>query len=1149
MSDFLNCLQDQVLLCDGSMGVLIQMMPLHLEKDFWNKENCSEVLVLSRPDIIRDIHTRYYESGADMVETNTFGASEITLGEFGLADRCFEINKTAVEIAKEAASSFSDGRKRFVLGSIGPGTKLPSLDHIAYDALEKSYITQCEGLEAGGADAYLIETCQDMLQFKAAINAAKIAGAKRNIPILLQVTMETTGTMLTGADIAAAATVASSLDVNSFGLNCATGPLEMSPHIKWLSENWSALISVQPNAGLPERIDGKTLYPLTPAELARWHEKFISEYGVNIVGGCCGTMPEHILSVDNMLRRIGNGKRPAPVKRKIYPIKALASLYSSISQIQENAFFAIGERCNANGSKKFRDTINAEDWESIVSLAREQEKEGSHALDICVAYVGRNEKRDITEAVKALRGAVNIPLVIDSTDTSTIETALKLYGGKGIVNSINFEDGEGIAEERVKLAKKYGAGVVALTIDEKGMARCKEDKLAIAKRLYEFACIKHHLPPEDLFIDPLTFTICTGNVDDRGLAIETLEAIKLIHNELPRCQIVLGLSNVSFGLKPAARHVLNSVFLHHAMAAGMTSAILHVSKIKPLHLILEQEKNAAEDLIFNKDENALERFMALFEGRSEEASEKDQVQLTIEEALEKHIVDGERKGLEAALDEALKKYKPLDIINNILLSGMKTVGDLFGSGKMQLPFVLRSAETMKASVSYLEPFMEKTSKEAKAKMVLATVKGDVHDIGKNLVDIILTNNGYKVVNLGIKQPIADIMKAAKEEKADAVGMSGLLVKSTLVMKENLMEMTKEGFDIPVILGGAALTRAYVEDECIEAYDCGKVAYAKDAFDSLSMMEKIANNSFDDLLAERKAQKQEQEKKKQEVLAKVKAAKSERPETEDLKLKRSEITHNYKTPEPPFWGTRVVESVPLKNLIPYINQKSLFRLQWGYKYKSEAEEKELKSTLNKIIAKCDSEKILTPCAVYGYFKCASENEDIVIFDETGAKEITRFSFPRQKKDGGICIADFFKNINEKERDVIAFHAVTAGSTASIKERELFNNGDYENYLYLHGVSVEIAETMAEHIHKKVREELGFGAEDAEDMRSIFKQGYHGSRYSFGYPACPDLSQQSKILDLLKAERIGISLSDESQLYPEQSTTAIIVHHVKAKYFAV
>ncbi len=841
---FIERLRQRVLLCDGGTGTLIQAEEWDVDKDFLGLENCSEILCRTRPDFVRKLHRVYFEAGADCVETNTFGANKVVFAEFDLVAQTYELNRLAAELAREVADEFTTPEwPRYVLGSMGPGTKLPSLGHIGYDTLEDSYYEQARGLLDGGVDAFLLETHQDLLTMKAGINAIKRARAEKGMsradaPIFAQVTIETTGTMLVGSDIGCAVTALAAMDVDAIGLNCATGPTEMAEHVQYLGENWPGLISIMPNAGLPMLVEGRTEYPLSPEELAGWQQRFVEEDGVNLIGGCCGTTPAHIARLRAMLSERAD---PAPRKRQIVLTPAVSSLYTSVPLRQENAVFAVGERSNANGSKKFRDLLGAEDWDALVGIGREQVKEGSHALDVCVAYVGRPEASDMIQVVTRYRGQITVPLVIDSTETPVLETALKLIGGKSIINSINFEDGEEKAEKVLGYAKKFGAGVVALTIDEGGMAKEVDHKLAIAHRLYDFAVGRHGLPASDLLFDPLTFTICTGVEEDRDHGKNTLDAIERIAREFPDCQILLGLSNISFGLNAAARHVLNSVFLHHAQRRGMTAAIIHVSKIVPLHKIDEAHRQAAEDLIFNvrrDGRDPLLYFVDLFKDVQAAAAVKVKAE-TVEEALKQRIIDGDKKGLEDDLREALKKYRPLDIINELLLDGMRVVGELFGSGQMQLPFVLQSAETMKAAVAFLEPLMERADGQQKGTLVLATVKGDVHDIGKNLVDIILTNNGYRVINLGIKQPLTNILEAALEHRADAVGMSGLLVKSTVIMKENLEEMKRQGVDIPVLLGGAALTRRYVEGDCRAAYTApDKVHYAKDAFGGLKLMNTI-----------------------------------------------------------------------------------------------------------------------------------------------------------------------------------------------------------------------------------------------------------------------------------------------------------------------
>ena len=1114
----LDALQDRVLLFDGGMGTQIQGFNLPL-KDYDGLENCSEILNLTRPDVIREIHSRYFAAGSDIVETNTFGASPWVLAEFGLQDDTEEINSEAAYIAKMAAGKFTtEARPRYVAGSIGPGTRLPSLGHITWDEMFSGYKRQVHGLMAGGVDLIIVETCQDPLQKKCAVAAIMEVFKElgRRVPVIVQVTIETTGTMLLGTDISAAATILDPYDITAIGLNCATGPLEMASHVQWLSRNSNKLISVQPNAGLPQLVDGKTCYPLSPRELAQWHGRFIRDYGVNFVGGCCGTTPDHIRAASEVVLRA------KPVKRNPEWIPSAASLYQPQPLKLDADVLAIGERTNANGSRQFKRLLDAQDWDGMVGMAKQQLKTGSHAIDVCTAFVGKDEKSDMSELIFRLNTAAQGPIVVDSTEVPVLEAALKRIGGKAIVNSINLEDGEEKLEQIVALCRKHGAGVIALTIDEEGMAKTAERKLQIAERIYDLAVNRGGMKPEDILFDPLTFTLATGNEDDRKLGLKTIQGIKLIKERFPECGIVLGLSNISFGFKPEARQVLNSVFTHFAKEAGMTAAIIHADKIVPLHKIPEDQKNACEELIFDhryEGHDPLQVFLALFAEVKEEKPVR-QVDLPVEERLKERIVDGDRNGIESDLTEALRGHTALDIVNTILLDGMKTVGDLFGSGQMQLPFVLQSAETMKTAVAFLEPHMEKKDGPAKGTMVLATVRGDVHDIGKNLVDIILSNNGYKVVNLGIKQPVDQIIKAAKEHNADSIGMSGLLVKSTVIMKENLEEMRRQGIKTPVVLGGAALTRSYVEDDCSVAYG-RKVTYARDAFTGLRFMENMGAI--------------------EEEPVQPKSRNRSRPVPHDPR-DAEEIK-----PYPPLdfpQCTRVMELSP-SAIVPYLNTDVLFKHQWGFLKKgmtTEEHKAQLRDVatpkLREMLREAESSGTIAPRAVFGTFRVKKHGDSLEFEDGT------RLDFPRQaRSDGpGLCLVDYLN-----DEDMVGLMAVTIGDKISDATRRLFEDNKYTEYLYLHGLGAEATEATAEYMHHSVRHQWEIAGKDALEISSFFRKQYQGCRYSWGYPAVPDMADQRKVLRLLGADRIGISMDDDEQLYPELSTCSIILHHPQAHWF--
>ncbi|MGQ9650416.1 MAG: methionine synthase [Phycisphaerae bacterium] len=1152
-SAFLRALDERILVLDGAMGTSVHAFDLP-PSDYQGRENCTEILCLTRPDVIGEIHARFLGVGCDAVETNTFGANKIVLAEFGLAGQTRELNRAAVRIAREACRRFSTpDHPRFVIGSIGPGTKLPSLGQVTFDHLEDSYTEQIRGLMDEGVDALLFETCQDILQVKAGLAAAETVFAEcgRRVPVMVQVTMETTGTMLVGCDIAAALTVLDAYpQIEVIGLNCATGPEQMSEHIRFLSEHCTRRISVVPNAGLPEVVNGKPRYPLSPEDLTRWLVEFVEQDGVNMVGGCCGTTPEHMAQVVKAMK----GRRPSPRNPQFEP--SVSSLYQSISVRQDNSFLIIGERTNANGSKKFREMLAAEDFDGMVQMAKDQVRAGSHMIDVCTAYVGRDEMADMTRLIARLATEVPVPLMIDSTEAPVIEAALKLVGGRCIVNSVNLEDGEKRCAEILPVCRKYGAAVVALTIDEEGMAKTADRKVEIARRLHDLATRTYGLRAGDLLFDPLTFTICTGNAEDRRLGLETLEALRRIKQELPDCHTVLGVSNISFGIKPAARQVLNSVFLHYARERGLDAAIVHAGGFQPLYKIDPKLREIARRLIFDERQDGYEPLVDLLAQFGDDAVDRPEAAArpptTIEERLKQRIIDGDRAGLTDDLDEAMKTYKPLQIINDLLLPGMKVVGDLFGEGQMQLPFVLQSAETMKIAVAHLQPFMERTDATGRGSIVLATVKGDVHDIGKNLVDILLTNNGFKVYNLGIKVPINAMIDAWQEHKTQVIGMSGLLVKSTLVMRDNLLVLNDRGLTPTVILGGAALTRSYVEKELRPLYR-GSLFYAKDAFEGLGLMRRICEQGVQSIPVQTVEGSDPGED--EIALSCARSSPSRPTDPRGDRIERSDIATDVPIPTPPFWGAQVIENIPLTEALSFINEFMLFQSQWQFKKRGRPQE-EFDRFLNEtvrpiyrdLVARCDAEKILQPKVIYGYWPCQSEGNSLIIYDpQDRDRELVRFDFPRQQKPPWWCLSDFWRPKSTGQYDVIGMSVVTMGPHASEVAREWFEAGRYTDYLYLHGLSVEGAESLAEWTHKRVRVELGIAGQDASDLRKLLQQGYQGSRFSFGYPACPNLEDQAKLWQILRPQRIGVRLTEQFQMDPEQSTSAIIAHHPEARYF--
>jgi 5-methyltetrahydrofolate--homocysteine methyltransferase len=1182
-------LKERVIVFDGAMGTNLQVQNLSVD-DYGGPqfEGCPEYLLVSRPSAVEQVHAAFFEVGCDVVETDSFGAIPYVLDEYGIGALAYELNVKAAQLARRIASDFSTvERPRWVAGSMGPGTKSPTLGHISYSAVKDAYTVQARGLLDGGVDLLIVETCQDLLQTKATLSAifSEFKRTGRRVPVIAQVTIEPWGTMLPGTEISAALTALEPFPIDIIGLNCGTGPRNMTESIRYLCENARLPVSVLPNAGLPSVKDGKMHYDETPESFVAQVEHFAKDFGVNVVGGCCGTTPEHLKLLVERMQGV------APKARAAVAIPAASSIYIQQPYVQDASFLIVGERVNASGSKKMRDLLNADDWDGLASLAREQEREGAHVLDVNVDFVGRDGESDMHELASRLVTQVRIPLMFDSTEWQKMEAGLQHAGGKSILNSTNYEDGEPRFKKVFELAQDYGASVVVGTIDEEGMARTADGKLKIARRAYEQVTGELNIPAHDIFFDPLALPISTGIEEDRRNAAETIESLRRIKQELPGCFTILGVSNVSFGLNAASRIVLNSVFLHEAVEAGLDAAIVNASKIIPLNRIPERQLEVARQLIYDERRfegevctyDPLTEFTKLFEGVKAKRDEKVDENLPVDERLKRHIIDGEKVSLEDNLKLALESYTALDIINNILLDGMRVVGELFGSGQMQLPFVLQSAEVMKAAVRFLEPFMEKKGgATAKGTMVLATVKGDVHDIGKNLVDIILTNNGYRVINLGIKQPVEAILSAFEEHKADAIGMSGLLVKSTLIMRENLELMNERGLTVPVVLGGAALTRKYVEEDLESLYK-GRLFYARDAFDGLHTMDALTGSGAQ---GERKSQG-EQKSEAKAVSAKAGASSDATADSnaeeadelvgEDAKLgvrrhartrgilrtpgdtthtTRSDVNPVAPIPDAPFYGSRVIESVALEDVFRFVNETALFKGQWQFKqgrrsteeYRGFVAEK-VRPVYDELKQRAARERLLTPQVVYGYFPAQSEGNDLVVYHEDKRTERVRFTFPRQPSGRRLCLADYFASKESGRMDTVAFQLVTVGRRASEYAHELFRSDNYTDYLYFHGLSVESAEALAELWHKRVREELGIAGRDAAELAKLFHQGYQGSRFSFGYPACPDLEDQTKLFELLEPERINVELSEEFQLVPEQSTSAIIVHHEEAKYFSI
>ncbi|MHC3993423.1 methionine synthase [Thiomicrolovo sp. ZZH C-3] len=1156
----LETIKRRPLIIDGAMGTQLQQRHDQIPEAAWEgNEGCNELLNVTAPEIMRDIFHAYLNAGADMITTNTFGAFSWVLDEYGIGHRAYELSKAGAERVKEVCDQFSTPEHpRYVLGSIGPGTKLPSLGHIHYDEMLEGYTECAQGLIDGGCDVFLLETCQDPLQIKAALHACEAANASRgtDLPVMVSGTIELAGTMLIGTDAQTLAVIMEPFDILSLGFNCGTGPEQYTKHVKALSDVWGKPISIHANAGLPQNRGGYTYYPMGPDEFADRQESFLAFDGVSFLGGCCGTTPQHIKALADRVHAITpkapTGSQPT----------SLASLFNSVPLMQEPAPLLVGERSNATGSKAFRELLLDEDYEGTLSVGQQQVRAGAHVLDVSVGFAGRDETKDMNRVMGLYAQKIPLPLMPDSTQTPALEEALKLIGGKPIINSVNLEDGIEKFDAVCSLAKKYGAALVCLTIDEQGMAKTVERKLEVAERIYSLATEKHGLNPEDLVFDVLTFTVGSGDEEYRDAAVQTIEAIRELRTRHPEVGAILGLSNISFGLDKDARPYLNSVFLHHCTRAGLTSVIINVKHIIPMAKINDEDLEACENLLFDKkpEGQALFDFIDHFgnkEAVDSAAEDEAYNALSSEEKIAKLLLDGDKERMIPLVEAARSEIAPEKIVNEILIDAMKVVGELFGSGQMQLPFVLQSAETMKAAVDHLNPFLPKVDKAVDTTLVLGTVKGDVHDVGKNLVDIILTNNGYKVINLGIKVELDNFVKTLQESNASAIGMSGLLVKSTQVMKENLEALKAAGITVPILLGGAALTRSFIEDFCRPSYD-GPIFYCKDAFDGVTAMSRIEAGNLDTDLHPNAPEITEQAEKKEVVI----------PPFNELKMPSREV----RIPIPPFWGRRELKLTEAQKAMAFewINHKILFKQRWGYSSKGmdkDAYEKQLDELVwpayEKLKALFLDEELFDPTILYGYWPARSDDNTLLVFPETegwnreadanqeplehiiGNAECA-FTFPRQRKQPHRALSDFFRH---DRHDVVALSCVSAGSRLSAYEKELYDAGKYNEYYQVHGLGVELAEALAEIAHKQIRLDLNIADDEGPTLADVRMNRYQGARYSFGYPACPDLELNRPLFDLLKPEEFGIELSETFQIHPEQSTSAIVVHHKEATYYNV
>ncbi|MCC6905989.1 MAG: methionine synthase [Anaerolineae bacterium] len=1155
---YLDAIKDHVLIYDGAMGTSIQRYKLTADDFGGEKLNgCNDYLVITRPDVIEAIHASFLSVGSEVIETNTFRSNRITLAEYGLQDRVVEINRTAAQLARRVADRFAQetGRPRYVAGSIGPSGKLPSSDdpdlsNVTFDELAAVFYEQAQGLVEGGADVLLVETSQDILEVRAAvvgINRYFVDSGNR-VALQVQITLDVSGRMLLGTDIASALTILESLPIDVIGLNCSTGPEHMREPIQYLTAHSTKPISVLPNAGLPINVDGEAVYPMQPDPFAKMLAEFV-DWGVSVVGGCCGTTPEHLAKLVQYVGQDRPQQQPEPETEP-----RVASAMRAIPMVQNPGPTMIGERVNSQGSRKIKRLLLNDDYEGILQVAREQVDSGAHILDVCVALTERaDEAEQMRRVVKKLSMSIEAPLMIDVTDPDVAEAALSVYPGRGIINGNNLENGRERIDKVLPIAKKHGAAVLSMTIDQQGMAKTAQRKLEVAQAIYDIAVNEYGLKPEDLIFDDLTFTLATGDPEFAASAIETLEGIRLIKQHLPGVMTSLGVSNLSFGLGEAARAVLNSVFLYHAVQAGLDMAIVNPAHIKPYAEIPEDQRELATDLIFNRRPDALPRYIQYFEQNKitmddGEGAEDPTAGMSPEQKLHWQIVHRKKEGVEALVDACLKNQDAVSVLNNVLLPAMKEVGDKFGAGELILPFVLQSAETMKKTVAYLENFLEKKEGTSKGTVVVATVYGDVHDIGKNLVKTILSNNGYTVHDLGKQVPANVIIEAAQQYNATAVGLSALLVSTSKQMPLIVNELARRGLNFPVLIGGAAINRRFgrrilfLEDGG-EPYAPG-VFYCKDAFEGLEVMDKLINpNARESFINQIVTEGYEE----------IGKAASAKPSTRAER--RSSVQPAPNIPHPPFWGSRTIRHMPTEIVLTHLHKPELFRLSWGARNTHGAEWEQLSAEyedrLRRMTREVTAGEWLNPQAVYGYFPASADGDSLIIYDPAPFEasrnngghrpqriEIARFSFPRQEDGEHLCIADYFRPADSGEVDTVAFQIVTVGERATERFDRLQNANEYSEAYYFHGLAVQAAEATAQYVNQHVRRELGI-----PDNR--------GKRYSWGYPACPDLEDHAVLLRLLPdaATRLGMQLTAAFQWIPEQSTAAIFAHHPQAKYYSV